>query len=119
MSVNRKEISSDMQTRSLSEISEVDTVRVGMDLVSAARRNIGLMRTVRDCQWLQRRPVILEAIRRYDELWMPLISDLTVGSTPPMVLPPVDVEWVWFCHTLKPVSLIQCKPLLFLFFSLL
>ncbi|XP_021898824.1 uncharacterized protein LOC110815359 isoform X2 [Carica papaya] len=113
MSVNRKEISSDMQTRSLSEISEVDTVRVGMDLVSAARRNIGLMRTVRDCQWLQRRPVILEAIRRYDELWMPLISDLTVGSTPPMVLPPVDVEWVWFCHTLKPVGYRQYCELRF------
>lgn len=40
---------------------------------------------------------------RYDELWMPLISDLTEGSTPPMILPPLDVEWVWFCHTLNPV----------------
>jgi hypothetical protein len=36
---------------------------------------------------------------------MPLVSDLTVmGSTPPMLLPPLDVEWVWFCHTLNPVS---------------
>ena len=41
---------------------------------------------------------------RYDELWMPLISDLTVGSTPPVILPPVDVKWVWYCHTLNPVS---------------
>lgn len=41
---------------------------------------------------------------RYDELWMPLISDLTVGLKPPMILPPLDVEWVWFCHTLNPVS---------------
>lgn len=40
---------------------------------------------------------------RYDELWMPLISDLMVGSTPPMVLPPLDIEWVWYCHTLNPV----------------
>jgi hypothetical protein len=44
-------------------------------------------------------------ICRYDELWMPLVSDLTVvGSSPPMILPPLDVEWVWFCHTLNPVS---------------
>lgn len=36
---------------------------------------------------------------------MPLVSDLTVAaSTPPMVLPPLDIEWVWFCHTLNPVS---------------
>lgn len=41
---------------------------------------------------------------RYDELWMPLICELNVGSTPPMVLPPFDIEWVWFCHTLNPVS---------------
>ncbi|KAI7985883.1 Hydroxyproline O-arabinosyltransferase 1 [Camellia lanceoleosa] len=43
----------------------------------------------------------------YDELWMPLISDLTVGSTsthhPPMILPPIDIQWVWFCHTFNPI----------------
>ena len=42
-------------------------------------------------------------IIRYDELWMPLISDLMVGISPPMILPPLDIEWVWFCHTLNPV----------------
>lgn len=68
---------------------------------------------------------------------MPLISDLTVvGASPPMILPPLDVEWVWFCHTLNPVSLnfclfpekmpcvfsatvpskIRCSVLVFLFF---
>lgn len=40
---------------------------------------------------------------------MPLISDLTVdGASPPMILPPLDVEWVWFCHTLNPVSFNFC-----------
>ncbi|XP_022719468.1 uncharacterized protein LOC111277344 isoform X2 [Durio zibethinus] len=96
---------SSLTLRSLSEISETDTVHLGVDLVSAARRNIGFLRSVDECQWLQQRATIIEAIRRYDEVWMPLISDLTVeGSTPPMVLPPFDVEWVWFCHTLNPVS---------------
>ncbi|KAK8573534.1 hypothetical protein V6N13_009624 [Hibiscus sabdariffa] len=91
--------------RSLSEISETETVRLGIDLVSAARRNIGFLRNVYECQWLHRRATIIEAIRRYEELWMPLISNLTVeGSTPPMVLPPFDVEWVWFCHTMNPVG---------------
>lgn len=37
---------------------------------------------------------------------MPLISDLTVGPNqrPPMILPPFDIEWVWYCHTLNPVT---------------
>ncbi|KAL9378919.1 hypothetical protein Peur_027401 [Populus x canadensis] len=93
-----------LSTRSLSEISEVETVRLSVDLVSASRKNLGLLRTVSESPWLHERATILEAIRRYDELWMPLISDLMEGSSPPMVLPPLDVEWVWFCHTLNPVS---------------
>ncbi|XVE89612.1 hypothetical protein DITRI_Ditri20bG0009800 [Diplodiscus trichospermus] len=91
--------------RSLSEISEMETIHLSVDLVSAARRNIGFLRSVSECPWLLQRATIVEAIRRYDEVWMPLISDLTVeGSTSPMVLPPFDVEWVWFCHTLNPVG---------------
>lgn len=117
--------------RSLSEISEEETVRLSIDLVAAARRNLGFFRLVTESQWLQERPIILESIRRfitllqhdyysttssgtagfliffffrYDQLWMPLISDLSTGSNPPMILPPLDIEWVWYCHTLNPVS---------------
>ncbi|KAH0728441.1 glycine-rich domain-containing protein 2 [Solanum tuberosum] len=90
--------------RSLSEISEEETVRLSIDLVAAARRNLGFLRLVTESQWLQERPNILESIRRYDQLWMPLISDLSNGSNPPMILPPLDIEWVWYCHTLNPVS---------------
>ncbi|XP_027114744.1 uncharacterized protein [Coffea arabica] len=90
--------------RSLSQISEEETVKLSVDLVAAARHNLGFLRLVDDSDWLHQKPSILESIRRYDQLWMPLISDLAVGSTPPMVLPPLDVEWIWFCHTLNPVS---------------
>ncbi|KAL5783858.1 hypothetical protein ACOSP7_008887 [Xanthoceras sorbifolium] len=105
VSVSTMSETTNLKTRTLSEISEVDTIRIGVDLVSAARRNIGFLRTVNESLWLHETPTILEAIRRYDEVWMPLICDLTVvGSTPPMILPPFDVEWIWFCHTLNPVS---------------
>lgn len=90
--------------RSLSEISEEETVRLSVDLVAAARRNLGFFRIVTESQWLHEIPTILESIRRYDQLWMPLISDLSNGSTPPMILPPLDIEWVWYCHTLNPVN---------------
>ncbi|KAL0375786.1 UNVERIFIED_CONTAM: hypothetical protein Scaly_0696200 [Sesamum calycinum] len=87
--------------RSLSEISEEETVRFSVDLVAAARRNLGFLRLVADSPWLHQQSTLLEAIRRYDQLWMPLIADLTTGSKPPMILPPLDVEWVWYCHTLQ------------------
>ncbi|OWM72459.1 hypothetical protein CDL15_Pgr018344 [Punica granatum] len=91
-----------MVTRTLSELSERDTTRVGLDLVPAARRTIGLLRTVNDSLWLHDRPAIVEAVRRYEELWMPLMCGITVGPNAPVVLPPIDVEWVWFCHSLNP-----------------
>ncbi|KAI4349932.1 hypothetical protein L6164_010473 [Bauhinia variegata] len=86
-------------------MAEIDTIRVGVDLVSAARTNICFLRTVAESHWLLQTPTLLEAIRRYDQLWMPLISDLTLPeSTPPRIVPPIDIEWVWFCHTLNPAS---------------
>ncbi|KAK6911609.1 Glycine-rich domain-containing protein-like [Dillenia turbinata] len=91
--------------RSLSGISEFETVLLSIDLVRAARRHIQFLRDVADSHWLHWEPTLTEAVRRYEELWMPLISDLTVvGSKPPMVLPPFHVQWVWYCHTLDPVG---------------
>ncbi|XP_057550738.1 glycine-rich domain-containing protein 1 isoform X1 [Amaranthus tricolor] len=92
-------------TRSLtSQISEEEAILVSLDLVSAARRNLKFLRYVADSDWLHHLPTLLEAIRRYEDLWMPLIADLTVGQNhrPPMILPPFDIEWIWYCHTLKP-----------------
>ncbi|XP_057962746.1 uncharacterized protein LOC131154179 isoform X2 [Malania oleifera] len=89
--------------RSLSEVSDVEAVRVSLDLVGAARRHISFLRTVAECQWLHQKPNVVEAVRRYEELWMPLISDLMMGLSRPLVLPPIDIQWVWYCHTLNPV----------------
>ncbi|KAI3803941.1 hypothetical protein L1987_32107 [Smallanthus sonchifolius] len=92
-------------TRTLSEASEDELIRLTLDLAAAARQNIGFLRDVADSHWLHHTHVLVEAVRRYDELWMPMISDLTAGSVkPPMILPPLDIEWVWFCHTLNPVA---------------
>ncbi|XP_062003284.1 uncharacterized protein LOC133720821 [Rosa rugosa] len=93
-------------TRTLSGISEMEAAKLGLDLVSAARRNLGFLRTVAESRWLHRKPTLVEAIRRYTELWMPLMAHLTAESTStttPVVHPPIDIEWVWFCHTLNPV----------------
>ena len=55
-------------TRSFSELSEDEfMVRVGVDLVAAAKRNLGFLRLVDESSWLHKRPTILEAIRRYKD----------------------------------------------------
>ncbi|KAK1417715.1 hypothetical protein QVD17_26849 [Tagetes erecta] len=92
-------------TRSLSEVSEDELIRLSLDLVAAARQNIGFLRDVADSHWLHHTPVLVESLRRYHELWMPMMADLMaeLGGKPPMIVPPLDVEWVWFCHTLNPV----------------
>ncbi|KAI3774419.1 hypothetical protein L1987_48974 [Smallanthus sonchifolius] len=92
-------------TRSLSEVSEDELIRLTLDLAAAARQNFGFLRDVAESLWLHHTPVLVEAVRRYDELWMPMISNLTAGSGKPlMILPPLDIEWVWFCYTLNPVA---------------
>ncbi|KAI3848080.1 hypothetical protein MKX03_035749 [Papaver bracteatum] len=76
-----------------------------IDLVTAGRRQVSFLQRVFESQWFHHPPSMIQSIRRYDELWMPLISDLIINSkTPPMILPPLDIQWVWFCHTLNPAT---------------
>lgn len=110
MSIANVSVSASTSSRSLftTDPSEEDSaavaVRPGIDLVAAARRNVAFLRNVADSDWLHHSPNLHESIRRYDEVWMPLISDLTVDTAPPPALvPPFDIEWVWFCHSLDPV----------------
>jgi Glycine-rich domain-containing protein-like len=46
----------------------------------------------------------LESLRRYEELWLPLVV-ATNEQTVPVVtqlIPPPDVAWLWHCHRLAP-----------------
>ncbi len=44
--------------------------------------------------------ILENAIRRYEELWLPLVAD--VGDL--VVYPSLDVHWVWHCHMLAPLA---------------
>ncbi|KAL5701073.1 hypothetical protein ACHQM5_026451 [Ranunculus cassubicifolius] len=90
----------------ISEISdEKQSIQISLDLVKAARRHLSFLTTVSESPWPHNNPSICHAVRRYDELWMPLIADLTIGKTQPVILlPPLDIQWVWHCHTLNPES---------------
>ena len=41
--------------------------------------------------------MLQEAIRRYEEIWLPSFSKAGCDAVPPL-----DVEWVWHCHMLSP-----------------
>ncbi|CAM8963075.1 unnamed protein product [Rhodiola kirilowii] len=100
-STTRSDSASSM-AKTPSDLSDQDSLNfISVDLVSAARKNIQLMRAVYESQWLRSRSALLEAVRRYEELWLPLISEFTAA---PMILPPFDIEWVWFCHTLDQIG---------------
>lgn len=58
-----------MSTRSFSEISEDEfMIRVGVDLLAAAKRNLVFLRLISESHWLHHKHTLLEAIRRYKGL---------------------------------------------------
>ncbi|KAM0061812.1 putative Glycine-rich domain-containing protein [Helianthus debilis subsp. tardiflorus] len=84
--------------------SAEELTRLSLDLAAAAGQTIGFLRDVAESHWLHHTSVLAEAIRRYHQLWMPMMFGLTAESGKPlMILPPLDIEWVWFCHTLNPI----------------
>jgi hypothetical protein len=142
------------------ELKCAQRVSISVDLVLAAKRELGFLRTIESLPFLHGGPAIYHAIRRYQEFWMPLAvtisadqglqlqatrpssSSSTASSSPSpsssssdvvaaarvpngdhhaaahgisskcqqqqqldlLLLPPLDVQWVWHCHCLNPVS---------------
>jgi Glycine-rich domain-containing protein-like len=92
------------------------------DLVANARKHIWFLRKVHastgvsspDCDVTT--PRLMESLRRYQDLWLPLVAATSVmpasyctgsSTTPPALLliqliPPPDIAWVWHCHRLAP-----------------
>ncbi|XP_024394182.1 glycine-rich domain-containing protein 2 isoform X1 [Physcomitrium patens] len=92
------------------ELSTALRINFSMDLVFAAKRQLGFLRTIDSLPCLHKGPMVLRAIRRYQKFWMPLVADslkfdalLNVDSTGKSLLPPLDVQWIWHCHRLNPV----------------
>ncbi|KAF3779339.1 Glycine-rich domain-containing protein 2 [Nymphaea thermarum] len=77
-------------------------IRMSVDFVPAARKHVSFLRTVHHSASLHQTGFLSRAIRRYHRLWMPLYAQISDSS--PLVLPPVDVQYIWFCHTLNPAA---------------
>ncbi|KAG9459421.1 hypothetical protein H6P81_003929 [Aristolochia fimbriata] len=92
-------------SRKLSGILNQGAMSISIDLVAAARRHVSFLRNIADSPWLHQHSTLPQVIRRYDEFWMPLISDFSKGDSKwSLLVPPIDVQWVWHCHCLNPAS---------------
>ncbi|KAG0586351.1 hypothetical protein KC19_2G084200 [Ceratodon purpureus] len=93
------------------ELSAAQRITFSVDLVFAAKRQLGFLRTIDNLPCLHKGPAVLRAIRRYQKFWMPLVADslkfdalLNVDSSGKSFLPPLDVQWIWHCHRLNPAA---------------
>ncbi|KAJ4768122.1 enolase (DUF1399) [Rhynchospora pubera] len=77
-------------------------IRTSVDLVAAGRCHFSFLRlcSAASVSDAGDSSLLRTSIRRYEELWMPLIAELPLNE---MILPPLDVHWVWHCHCLNHV----------------
>lgn len=71
------------------------------DLVANARLHVLFLRAVHLSGVSLRRPSA-ESIRRYKDLWLPLVASSTAAHGVEQLIPPIDVAWLWHCHRLAP-----------------
>lgn len=102
----------ELEKRSVEELRAAQRISLSLDLVLAAKRHLGLLRTIDSLPCLHRGPAVTRAIQRYERFWLPLVADAlkfdallnsnSRGSK--SLLPPIDVQWIWLCHCLNPVK---------------
>ncbi|XP_057306300.1 uncharacterized protein LOC130644636 [Hydractinia symbiolongicarpus] len=73
-----------------------------INLISATQAEYDFLRVVDKYPALYSTPVLQNAIYRYENYWLPLITTQS-GSLPA----PLDIEWVWHCHILNPVAYVE------------
>jgi len=88
----------------MSQSSTYDKITFSVDLVEACRRELDFLAEVdRHDALTTSRPVIRQAIRRYEQFWLPLVARHPSES----LVPGLDVHWVWHCHMLAPYSYVS------------
>ena len=69
-----------------------------IDLLTSAQAEYDFLRTVGAHQALYMDPVIRNVIYRYEQYWLPLVTEHREKLLPVSW----DIEWVWHCHILNP-----------------
>ena len=91
---------------------EIDTMKndnattvFSLDLVDFSDKHRQFLQYVHDLGVTRR--VTTESLRRYRELWLPLVAlsydNDAMKQEQGTLLPPPDVAWLWHCHRLAPL----------------
>ncbi|KAG7343119.1 glycine-rich domain containing protein [Nitzschia inconspicua] len=79
------------------------------DLVVLAKHHIEFLRALHEHGITLSRPS-LESLRRYRDLWLPLVHANTNTNQDRYLIPPADIAWLWHCHRLAPFKYVSyCK----------
>jgi hypothetical protein len=78
-----------------------NNITFSVDLFKLAKYELDFLSTVDQCAALSEPAVIEAAIRRYEQMWLPLIAAAQDSNS---LAPPLDVHWVWHCHMLSPYN---------------
>ena len=82
--------------------SESRKERGGLDLVQGAKNLLDFLALVDEHRSLFSDPVLKNAIRRYEHLWLPLIAHQQRMRRRTNLAAPLDIAWVWHVHMLAP-----------------
>ena len=74
-----------------------NSIKISVDLVYAAHRELAFLRKVDSYPALYEGPVVKNALRRYELFWLPLAAEHDNLAAP------LDIHWVWHCHMLAPL----------------
>jgi hypothetical protein len=80
-----------------------------VELLQLAKYELDFLSAVDQCASLSDPAVIDVAIRRYEQLWLPLIAAAKNFNS---LAPPLDVHWIWHCHMLSPYNYqVDCQQI--------
>jgi hypothetical protein len=74
------------------------SIKVSVDLLKASGESLEFLQEVAKHPELHEETQISNSLRRYEQLWLPLLRNNNGED----LLPPLDVHWVWHCHMLAP-----------------
>ena len=86
-----------MADKTNQSVSRWEDVSVGIS-VSHIQRHLAFLKDINTYKSLCESNVMLNAVRRYETMWLPLVADKETVS----LLPPPDVHWAWHVHMLCP-----------------
>ncbi|KAF2351399.1 Glycine-rich domain-containing protein-like [Trinorchestia longiramus] len=89
-----------------------EILRINTNLVRASKRLLDFLACVDAHPELYSGQAVVNAIHRYEYLWLPLLSDYLKKGKVPEIAPPLDVHWIWVVHMLAPQHYkVECEAI--------